>query len=199
MEEREAVGFWPRLAANILDGLILGVPLMILSVILYGGLDPVKVENDPTYTWGGNITDVISFLYALLLPVFWKGYVIGKRILGIRIVQKTGENVTIITMLLRNVVGGLVYGLPVLIGIVVGAGMIGGSLFSMNPSVMLEEDLALKFFFAVVIGAAGSLMLLLTSAIMVGVREDKRSIHDLIAGTYVTYKTPHDEVEIKSE
>lgn len=31
---------------------------------------------------------------------------------------------------------------------------------------------------------------LIVSAFMVGVREDKRSIHDLLAGTYVTYDLP---------
>ena len=31
---------------------------------------------------------------------------------------------------------------------------------------------------------------LIVSAFMVGIREDKRAIHDFIAGTYVTYDPP---------
>jgi uncharacterized RDD family membrane protein YckC len=49
----------------------------------------------------------------------------------------------------------------------------------------------------------GSLVYLLTlgigfivSAFMVGMREDKRSIHDLIAGTYVTYDQPESEQKV---
>ena len=33
----------------------------------------------------------------------------------------------------------------------------------------------------------------IVSAFMVGLREDKRALHDLIAGTYVTYNAPGDE------
>lgn len=34
---------------------------------------------------------------------------------------------------------------------------------------------------------------LIVSAFMVGLRQDKRGLHDLIAGTYVTYNAPGDE------
>ncbi|ESU33866.1 hypothetical protein G3A_04290 [Bacillus sp. 17376] len=32
----------------------------------------------------------------------------------------------------------------------------------------------------------------IVSAFMVGIREDKRAIHDFIAGTYVTYEKPNE-------
>ncbi len=38
----------------------------------------------------------------------------------------------------------------------------------------------------------------IVSAFMVGMREDKRSIHDFVAGTYVTYRSPDESIE-KSE
>ncbi|MCY8282293.1 RDD family protein, partial [Bacillus inaquosorum] len=34
---------------------------------------------------------------------------------------------------------------------------------------------------------------LIASLILIGVREDKRTLHDLIAGTYVTYASPGEE------
>lgn len=130
MEPKEPAGFWIRLGAMILDSIIIGVPLTILSYLLTG-------ESD------GPITNIISFLYGLLLPIFWNGYTIGKKICGIRIVKvKDGLPPTILTMLLRNVVSALVYGITFGIAAIV-------------------------------------------SAVMVGVREDKRSIHDFIAGTEV--------------
>lgn len=124
-------GFWIRLGASLLDGLIVGVPLFIISLLITGGLDGREY-----------FTDIISFLYTLLLPVFWNGYTIGKRICGIQIRKLDGSSPGIGTMLLRNVVGGLVYSLTLGIGVII-------------------------------------------SAFMVGLREDKRAIHDFIAGTEV--------------
>jgi uncharacterized RDD family membrane protein YckC len=130
------VGFWARLGASLLDGLIFGLPLLLISYWITGN-------------WSGNlVTNLLSILYSLLLPVFWYGYTIGKRIVGVRIVKVNGEPVGIGTMLLRLVVGmWIVYGLT--------------------------------FGIAAII-----------SAIMVVVRDDKRAIHDLIAGTYVTSNQP---------
>ncbi|GED30749.1 hypothetical protein BCE02nite_18900 [Brevibacillus centrosporus] len=99
-------------------------------------------------TKGNLFTNLVSILYSLLLPVFWYGYTVGKRIVGIRIVKMDGSPVGIGTMLLRIVVGcWLIYTVTLGIGAII-------------------------------------------SAIMVGVREDKRAIHDLIAGTYVTSDRP---------
>ncbi|MFS0552895.1 RDD family protein [Brevibacillus sp. 179-C9.3 HS] len=129
------VGFWRRLGAGLLDALIIGVPLILITYIITG-----KTEDNL-------ISNIITTLYSLLVPVFWHGYTVGKRIVGIRIARIDGERVGIGTMLLRNIVGALVY--------------------------------------AVTLGIA-----IIVSAIMVSVRQDKRSIHDLIAGTYVTSDQP---------
>jgi len=128
-------GFWIRLGALLLDAIIVGVPLAIISLIITGG------------TREEYVTDIISFLYSLLVPVFWGGYTIGKRICGIKIRRVYDHSPPGIgTMLLRHVVAGILYGLTFGIGVVI-------------------------------------------SALMVGLREDKRSIHDFIAGTEVV----HDE------
>ncbi|MCT8138407.1 RDD family protein [Anaerobacillus sp. CMMVII] len=91
--------------------------------------------------------DIFHRLYYLILPIVWYGYTIGKKALGIRIARVDGEKVGIGTMLLRDIVAGIVYVFTLGIGVIV-------------------------------------------SAFMVGLREDKRSIHDFIAGTYVTYNPP---------
>jgi uncharacterized RDD family membrane protein YckC len=124
----QEAGFWIRLGAILLDAIIVAVPLTIISLIITGG---------------GNGT--LSFLYSLLLPVFWNGYTIGKRICGIRI-RRVDDHLPpgIGTMLLRNVVAGVVYGLT--LGIV-----------------------------------------LIVSIFMIALREDKRSLHDFIAGTEVIH------------
>nr|WGE00599.1 RDD family protein [Bacillus velezensis] len=137
-------GFWIRLGAVVLDYLITSVPLAIIFMLATG-----KDPNESA------MISIILTLYGILLPVYWNGYVIGKKICGIRIVKKDGTQVGFLTMILRVLVGGLIYGVTFGIGVIV-------------------------------------------SAFMVGMREDKRSIHDFVAGTYVTYAPPDESIE-KSE
>lgn len=127
-------GFWRRFAALIIDGIV----YMII------GLFFLWINDKDTRD---SINSIIQLIYSTVLPIVWFGYTLGKRTLGIRIVKKDGSNPTIGTMLLRNIVSGIVYAITFGIGVII-------------------------------------------SAIMVGVREDKRSIHDFIAGTYVTSNPP---------
>jgi len=132
MYTNDPAGFWIRFGATLLDAIIIGIPLALISYLITGGIGEEY------------ITDILSFLYALLTPVFWNGYTIGKRICRIRIAKIDGGPPSLGTMLLRNVVANLVYVLTLGIGVIV-------------------------------------------SAVMVAAREDKRSIHDFIAGTEVIH------------
>ncbi|MFC0559526.1 RDD family protein [Halalkalibacter alkalisediminis] len=135
MVERPA-GFWIRLGASILDGLLISGTLFILAALL--GFDGTARDG---------LDAILNLLYGLLLPVLWYGYTVGKRLCGIRIVKMDGTNVGIGTMLLRVIVAGFVYVITLGIGVIV-------------------------------------------SAFMIAFRKDKRSIHDLLAKTYVTYEKP---------
>ncbi|KHE71672.1 RDD family protein [Halobacillus sp. BBL2006] len=134
---KQPVGFWKRLGAAILDVLIVSLPISLLGILLFNW------DFDNTYSRN------IYVLYQLIVPIVWSGYVVGKRIVGIRIVKKDGSNVGILAMFLRTIIGGLVYALTLGIGAIV-------------------------------------------SAFMVGLREDRRAIHDFIAGTYVTEALPNE-------
>lgn len=125
--------------ASLLDYMIVSVPLLLIYWLITG-----KDPNDSMFI------SLIVLLYSILLPVFWNGYLIGKRICGIRIVKKDGSQVSLLTMFLRIIVAGLVYTLTFGLG-------------------------------------------LIASLILIGVREDKRTLHDLISGTYVTYAAPGEE------
>lgn len=143
------VGFWRRLAASVLDGVILYIPFAVLDFFFANnqelpGQDPITSQG----AWTGDlVASLVQLLYYLIVPVLWSGYTIGKRIAGIRIVKVNGENIGIGTTLLRYLVGSLVYIVTLGIGAIV-------------------------------------------SAFMVGLRQDKRAIHDFIAGTYVTSQKP---------
>ncbi|MBP3951845.1 RDD family protein [Bacillus suaedae] len=134
---QNSVGFWARLGATLLDGILLSIAMNFISSIFFG-----QYGRDEAFPF-----DLIDLLYYLILPIIWHGYTVGKRILGIRIVRVDGEKLGLGTMALRNIVAGIVYVVTFGVGIIV-------------------------------------------SAIMVGIRDDNRSIHDLIAGTYVTYDPP---------
>ncbi|WP_181350327.1 RDD family protein [Thalassobacillus sp. CUG 92003] len=110
-----SVGFLKRLGAGLLDGLIIGLPLSILTGLVFG------FGNDRIYS----PFDLISLLYGLSVPVLWQGYMIGKRIVGIRIVKTDGSNVTFLTMVMRLIVGSLAYMATLGIGIIVSAFMVG--------------------------------------------------------------------------
>ncbi|MCM3259077.1 RDD family protein [Paenibacillus lautus] len=113
MTDNQVAGFWIRLGANILDGLIVSLPLTIIAGLITG-----NYENEP-------ISNLIFGLYGILVPVYWNGYTIGKRMCGIRIrkfdfLEPPGLG----TMLLRNLVAGIVYALTLGIGIIVSIFMV---------------------------------------------------------------------------
>lgn len=88
-------GFWIRLGANILDTIIVGIPIAILTYIFFGA------ERD----W---IENLLLGLYGLLLPVYFNGKTIGKHICKIRIaIEDTHEPPTLWTMIKRNLIFGV--------------------------------------------------------------------------------------------
>ena len=134
-------GFWVRLLANIIDSLVIGIPVGTIAYIATGNW-----ENE-------DFSTPLSILYSILIPILWYGYTVGKRIMNVRIVKVDGSKLGIGAMLMRVIVAGLIY--------------------------------------VVTLGIAA-----IFSVFMIGLRQDKRSLHDLIAGTYVTYNAPGDENDL---
>ncbi|AIF42840.1 RDD family protein [Virgibacillus sp. SK37] len=131
-------GFQNRFLARVLDLMIIFIGVGIISYFIYGKFyDPDTMKP----------IDYTGLIYGILLPVVWYGYTLGRRMAGNRIVRVDGKSVGIGTMLLRDVLGGVIYTLTLGIGLII-------------------------------------------SAFMIGIREDKRTIHDLIAQTYVTTEPP---------
>lgn len=107
MDLTVTVGFWPRVAAYLVDAFLLGVPLSLLVSYVIQGQS------------GEEVNGVIQFLYYFLLPILWYGYTVGKKVLGIRIVRLNGEPPGFLTMLLRIVVSFFVYVLTMGIGFII--------------------------------------------------------------------------------
>lgn len=127
-------GFWIRLGANLLDALIVSLPLTIIFSLFFG------LEK------GDNWVTLILNLYSLILPVFFNGKTIGKHICGIRIAKKeTYEAPSIWNMIMRNIIFSI--------------------LAILSVGILIILDILFVIF-----------------------REDKRSMHDIIAGTVVAYE-----------
>lgn len=98
MEERERAGFWRRLGARALDGIIVTTFFALAYGLIKG-----DIPTDLTEGWRWQIVIVT---YSTVLPVLWSGYVIGKKIFHIKIKRsKDDGQVTFFNMFMREVVG----------------------------------------------------------------------------------------------
>ncbi|MGR9049833.1 RDD family protein [Halobacillus faecis] len=98
----ERAGFWSRFFALILDGLIITVPMNLLWSLYQGDW-----STDVTDGW---LWQVIYVSYLTVLPVLWSGYVVGKRILTIKIRKEGDQPVGLFQMFIREVIGKFLLG-----------------------------------------------------------------------------------------
>ncbi|QWU17272.1 Uncharacterized membrane protein YckC, RDD family [Paenibacillus sophorae] len=110
MNARNA-GFWIRFGAQLLDGLCFSLPVSIVYFLIAGG-----DEGDDS---GRLVIDFLMICYTVLVPVFWNGQTIGKRICKIRIQKLDGTSPGIGAMLLRNGLCALLYGLTLGIALLI--------------------------------------------------------------------------------
>jgi uncharacterized RDD family membrane protein YckC len=90
-------GFWRRLGASFIDGLIIGVPMAIVILLLGDSLLPE--EDEVRFSLGGvnpfagvlaNLLSIaVGVLYYGLLEGGPKGQTVGKQALSIRVVDAT--------------------------------------------------------------------------------------------------------------
>lgn len=84
VEEVRFAGFWIRLAAYLLDAIILGIPASIVTAIFFG-MDWVLEYGAADF-----FQAFLLFLVTIFFWTNWYGQTPGKKIVGIRIVA--GEN-----------------------------------------------------------------------------------------------------------
>ncbi len=129
-------GFLVRSIAFVVDILLYVMTVFSIFFLITG-----ELSTHWAISWMGQW---IFTGYLTLVPLFWNGYVIGKRIFKIKVRRIDGKELTLKDMFLREVVG--------------------------------------KF---IVVYATWGLSNIV-STLMVLFRKDKRAIHDIIAGTYVS-------------
>ena len=90
---------WQRFFARLIDGLIIGVPIVFLLSFTVG-YDFV-IESRANFIFNLFMLLIVT-VYMIALPVIWYGWSIGKRLLGIRITHVNGRDVTWQMMLKRE-------------------------------------------------------------------------------------------------
>lgn len=115
MSLKRPAGFGIRFLASFIDFLIISLIIGIMFYIINGNY---SIE------WTNGFTFQLFYtLYLTVLPVLWGGYIIGKRICKIKVKRfKDDENVTLLNMVMREVVGNYIvafvtFGISVLISV----------------------------------------------------------------------------------
>lgn len=110
-------GLLSRLLALIIDTVVANLisSVLLLLVMLVAALLSTVIGSSGL-EFGLALYFVVSFLvqygYMLVLEAVWSGQTVGKRVMGLRVVQDTGVRVTLQHSLLRNL-GRVVDNLPV--------------------------------------------------------------------------------------
>ena len=125
-------GFWVRVVAYVIDGIVLSVVVGILAAVVFG--ENYFTEED--LTAGDVLGYLLNAAYFTVAVAVW-GTTIGKRVFGMYVIRTNGSKVSIGRALARYVMY-IVSALPFLLGF-----------------------------------------------IMIGLRRDKRGLHDLICDTRV--------------
>lgn len=111
-------------------------------------------------------TIIITCIYFGIIPLFMEGATLGKKIMKLRVVKKDGEKIGYVRLLLRTIV---LFGLPFNIICLIGLAALNKHTFM--SLYMVSSMLSYALEFAIIITTL--------------LKEDKRGLHDLIAGTLV--------------
>jgi uncharacterized RDD family membrane protein YckC len=150
-------GFWRRLVAFVLDGIILGVPAFILGLFLF---DQFARLGD----WGLIVGFLVAFLYfGLMNSALGGGRTIGKRLMRIRVVDSNDSLITVSRSSARYLILAVPYFLN---GVRI-------------PPKLLLGWIAILFSF-IVFGIGISIIYM-----FVFNRRTRQSLHDLVVGTFV--------------
>src|SRR5690554_7293137 len=95
-----------RATASIIDYAI----IIIAQILVFLGLAFLAGFTSEFYFFSSGwiiaivfiILFVFNFGYFIILEYFWGGRTIGKRIIGIRVIQENGHNITLLSSIIRN-------------------------------------------------------------------------------------------------
>jgi len=117
-------GFWPRLVAIIIDGIIIAIVSWVISFLIFLPFyiyHPFRID-EWTYTFPFDW--LIGFLYFWLMETYNKGQTLGKAALSLRTVdEKTLESSTVGSYAINNLLkGGALLIIDFIVGIIKNSG-----------------------------------------------------------------------------
>ena len=165
-DHRAISGFWRRLLAFIIDSLLLLLVGLLCGLFLFDSLAHLG-------GWGRLVGFSVALVYfGLLNSTAGRGQTIGKRVMNIEVVDRTGRHIALGRSMLRFVI----FGIP----------------FFLNGA-MIPPDVATSpvghIISFVLFGFGGAIIYL-----YVFNRHTRQSLHDLAVGTFVTRTSPTGEV-----
>lgn len=171
--EGRPAGFWMRFAARVVDWQLLGLLVIVPFAIFFAVALPVLLVGKARESTMGAVfgsVGVFFFLFTIVYEIWLNGkwgMTLGKRAFGMKVVRVDGGRVGYGRAILRWVAAAL---LP----------LVGFTLLASVLATILTGVLR-------VAGIILLAVLVLMGYIVAGFRSDKRALHDLIAGSRVTY------------
>lgn len=174
--EPQYAGFWRRVAAHLIDGVVM--VLVLLAIVL------ISLGNNSLYLLTLVVPGVLSIIYQLSLTSKY-GATLGKMAMGIKIVRLDGSPIGFAQANVR-------YSPYLILGIIAVMGNIEAFNNIPVPSIFFEHGLHERTRLLqqyqptwVLLSTRVGLFFLLADSIALVISKKKLSVHDLIAGTMV--------------
>lgn len=121
----ENSSFFRRLAARIIDNLLIAAPIILIAAVLFPDAFHAYFGVEAEYSPLDPIIALVSLIYVIVFPLFKNGQTIGKYLMSIRIISEA-ENTELnpLQMILREFVAQLLYGITLGILLVISGLMV---------------------------------------------------------------------------
>ena len=176
-------GYIKRIIAYGIDWYLGSVLSSLPLILLYMSLhkDAVYIPQQLSIFKGyyqilaGFLTLAVAMLYYVVLPVLWKGQTLGKRILGLKIVNDNYQEVNVKQLIIRQVI--MIF-------------LVEGSIYTCSNMFHQLVNVLTGYNVAAIWNKVG-LVISILSGIFVIILKSKKSLHDIVSHTLV--------VDIRSE
>lgn len=117
--------FLRRLAARIIDNLLIAAPIILIAAVLFPDAFHAYFDVETEFSLLDPIIALVSLTYIIVFPLFKDGQTVGKYLMSIRIISEA-ENTELnpLQMILREFVAQLLYGITLGILLVISGLMV---------------------------------------------------------------------------
>lgn len=176
-------GYIKRIIAYGIDWYLGSVLSSLPLILLYMSLhkDAVYIPQQLSIFKGyyqvlaGVLSLSVAFVYYVVLPIIWKGRTLGKKLLGLKIVNDDYQEVNVKQLIIRQVI--MIF-------------LVEGSIYTCSNMFHQLVNVLAGYNIASIWNKVG-LVITILSGILVIILKSKKSLHDIVSHTLV--------VDIKSE